>query len=314
MAAIIFEKAENSFFLVPSELVDLYLDTASELEIKVMLYLLRNGGKLLSDTELAKKFGVSSEDIFAAIEFWVKNGVILKKNERYSINFSAKDSRPNYSADVIAKRVESDGKLKSLINGVEDLYGKMLSPTELNSLMTLYEWDGISPELILLIISHCRENGKKGFKYIEKTAIEWFESGIDTVEKAETKINELERKKSTEYTVQKIIGAENRALTAKEKEVINDWINGLSLSEELIEKAYETTVEKTGKYSVSYMNTVLRSWHTRGISSVKDLENEKTAATPKKSYSSKKTQTKLDAGKYAEYSWEILKNETENLD
>ena len=137
---------------------------------------------------------------------------------RQQINFSAKDSRPNYSADVIAKRVESDGKLKSLINGVEDLYGKMLSPTELNSLMTLYEWDGISPELILLIISHCRENGKKGFKYIEKTAIEWFESGIDTVEKAENKINELERKKSTEYTVQKIIGAENRALTAKEKE------------------------------------------------------------------------------------------------
>jgi DnaD/phage-associated family protein len=102
--------------------------------------------------------------------------------------------------------------------------------------------------------------------------------------------------------------------SACREDVVRLCRKGLSLSEELIEKAYETTVEKTGKYSVSYMNTVLRSWHTRGISSVKDLENEKTAATPKKSYSSKKTQTKLDAGKYAEYSWEILKNETENLD
>ncbi len=313
MAAIIFEKAENSFFLVPSELVDLYLDTASELEIKVMLYLLRNGGKLLSDTELAKKFGVSSEDIFAAIEFWVKNGVILKKNERYSINFSAKDSRPNYSADVIAKRIENDEKLKDLINGVENLYGKMLSPTELNSLMTLYEWDGISAELILLIISYCKENGKKGFKYIEKTAIEWFESGIDSVEKAEAKINDIERKKTNEFTVQKIIGAENRALTAKEKEVIAQWIGELGLSTELIEKAYETTVEKTGKYSVSYMNTVLKSWSTRGVTSVSDLEKEKTAAS-QKSYPSKKPKTNIDAGKYAEYSWEILKNETENLD
>ncbi|MBQ2946076.1 MAG: DnaD domain protein [Clostridia bacterium] len=312
MSAIIFEKTENSFFLVPSELVDRYLDGASELELKLMLYLLRNGGKLLSEDMLAQKFSVSAEEIMGAVDFWVKSGIIVKKNERYSINFSVKDSRPSYSADVIAKRVEGDPNLRALINGVETLFGKMLSPTELNSLMTLYEWDGISPELILLIISHCKENGKKGFKYIEKTAVEWFEAGIDTVEKAEAKIKESERRKSTEYTVQKIIGAENRALTAKEKECVNAWINELEASEELISRAYETTVEKTGKYSIGYMNTVLRSWHTQGIKTVKDIEKDKKPAAKKTSAKGKSA--KLNAGKYAEYSWEILKNETENLD
>ena len=305
MAAIVFEKTENSFFLVPSELVDNCLDSADELQLKVILYLLRSGDKLLAEEEVAARFGVAVPDVRAAVAFWVKKGVLKKKNERYSINMSGKKGRPEYSAEDIAEKVGSDKKLRSLIGGVEDLYGRPLSPTELGSLTALYEWDGISPELIMLIVTYCFENGKKGFKYIEKTAAEWFESGIDTVEKAEAKIGEKERQKSSEYAVAKIIGAENRALTENEKKCIALWTGEYGFDKKMISKAYETTVEKTGKYSISYMNTVLKSWHDRGVTDEKGVEATKKAARS----SAKK---KVDTSKYVDFSWEILKNETEN--
>ncbi len=307
MGAIIFEKTENSFFLVPSELVDNYLDKANELQLKVILYLLKNGGKLLSEEMLAEKFGVDNNQITQSIEFWVKNGIILKKNERYSINFAAKGGKPSYSADVIAMRAEKDLKLKELFENTAKLYGRPLSPTELNSLITLYEWDGISPELIYFIVSYCYENGKKGFKYIEKTATAWFEEGINTVLKAENKVKEQNRKKTDEFAVSKLIGAENRALTETEKKCIALWLNDYGFDMDVISKAYETTVEKTGKYSIQYMNTVLRSWNEKKVKTVDDVKKEKAPVSSKT-----KKKSKIDAGKYVEYSWEILKNETEN--
>ena len=169
MAAILFEKSENSFFLVPSDLVDSCLDSADELEIKMILYLLRNGDKLLSEEEIALRFGVGVSDVKSAVAFWVRKGILKKTNERYSINLSAKKGRPEYSADAVAEKVKQDRKLRQLIEGVEDLYGRPLSPTELGSLTALYEWDGISPDLILVIVTYCFENGKVFFQCVMLT-------------------------------------------------------------------------------------------------------------------------------------------------
>lgn len=52
------------------------------------------------------------------------------------------------------------------------------------------------------------------------------------------------------------------------------------MSEAMIRNAYERTVKNTGKISMPYMNTILRSWYDKGIKTVSQIP-EKDAQSPK---------------------------------
>ena len=52
------------------------------------------------------------------------------------------------------------------------------------------------------------------------------------------------------------------------------------MSEAMIRNAYERTVNNTGKISMPYMNTILKSWHTKGIKTVSQIaEKENTSSS-----------------------------------
>ena len=67
------------------------------------------------------------------------------------------------------------------------------------------------------------------------------------------------------------MGIGEREFTKSEKSYIEKWI-GLKLSIELLTKAYEITVEKTGKISYSYMAKILDNWQISGIKTAEDAE------------------------------------------
>ena len=67
--------AWNSIFAVPSKVVDEGLKFSDGVKLKVLLFVLRNAGRSVDDTEISKATGVNVTDIPEALDYWVSIGV-----------------------------------------------------------------------------------------------------------------------------------------------------------------------------------------------------------------------------------------------
>lgn len=67
--------AWNSIFAVPSKVVDEGLKFSDGVKLKVLLFVLRNAGRSVDDTEISKATGVNVTDIPEALDYWVSMGV-----------------------------------------------------------------------------------------------------------------------------------------------------------------------------------------------------------------------------------------------
>lgn len=304
MPSVIMESKDNSYIMLPSAVVDRYINAATHSQLKVLLWLIKNAGKTADEFEIAAYLNISAEDLNDAIAFWVKNEVLIKKGERLSLNvsgYSMTDS-PAYSGEVIAEKLKNDKRLAMLAEKASQLLGKLLSPSELSLILKLNDYEGLSPEVIILIIEHCVSNGQKGLRNIEKTAKNFSEMGIDTAGKAENYIKELGYRRSMEAKIASIIGAAGRPLTESEKKNIAVWSSEYKFSLDMIKKAYEITVDNTGKYSITYMSTILRSWFEKGFKTIEDADNEQ---KPRKK---KKKEANFDISENIKNSWKIVQN------
>ena len=84
--------AWNSIFAVPSKVVDEGLKFSDGVKLKVLLFVLRNAGRSVDDTEISKATGVNVTDIPEALDYWVSMGVFnrientftpVKNNEEF---------------------------------------------------------------------------------------------------------------------------------------------------------------------------------------------------------------------------------------
>jgi DnaD/phage-associated family protein len=80
--------AWNSVFAVPSKIVDEGLKFSDGVKLKVLLFVLRNCDKELSDEVISKATGVNVTDIPEALDYWVNFGVLCKSGEEYNISQS----------------------------------------------------------------------------------------------------------------------------------------------------------------------------------------------------------------------------------
>lgn len=76
--------AWNSVFAVPSAVVDNGLKFADGVKLKVLLCILRNSGKELSEGEISLCTGVNQTDIPEAVDYWVSIGILHKDSDTYT--------------------------------------------------------------------------------------------------------------------------------------------------------------------------------------------------------------------------------------
>ena len=70
--------AWNSIFAVPSKVVDEGLKFSDGVKLKVLLFVLRNAGRSVDDTEISKATGVNVTDIPEALDYWVSMGLFIE--------------------------------------------------------------------------------------------------------------------------------------------------------------------------------------------------------------------------------------------
>ena len=107
--------------------------------------------------------------------------------------------------------------------------------------------------------------GRKPFlSQIRKEGFVWARLGVDTMERAEERIQTLTRLRSREGEVLRLLDISPRPLIQREKDYIAAW-DGMGFDSEAIRMAYERTVLKKQSMDWGYMNAILRRWHEKGL-------------------------------------------------
>lgn len=293
----------SSAFAVPSPIVDQHLKLCGGAALKVLLLLLRRGGD--ADLgEISSFLNLPQADVQDAINYWVHLGVLRQTQEREAsqpsaaahtpapapvLSYTEEEDQPEeQSSSKPAMRVErrrlttreinemgkQDQNIAYLLQEAQGVLGKPLTPVSTDTIVALYSYYGMQPDLILMLLQYCVSMGKDNMRYVEKVAASWMEAGIDTHEKAENEILRATRRQSAEEQIRRMMGIYDRALVSSEREYIRVWTEEMNCSMELISLAYERTIEQKGKLSFAYINGILQNWRSKGITTVKQAREE----------------------------------------
>ena len=258
---------------------------ASLCDLKVLWLICAKGGAV-DIGELCDFSGASESEVMSSLSYWRGAGVIecempkaADKGQKVPEQQAEKpkkvaraDVLPEYTSDEIANILEKNTKLSSFISECQKIMGKMFNIHEVNVLIGLVDYLDLDCDYIMLLLTYCVSHGKKTLHYAEKTAFGFYDSGITTVESLSAELQRRENVASVEGRIRTLFGLGGRALTAKEKKEISAWINDWGFSFEIIEKAYEVTVDATGGASLHYANSVLDRWNAEGIRTTEQID------------------------------------------
>lgn len=195
---------------------------------------------------------------------------------------------PDYTTEDISQALaDSASTFPALVGEVERRLGKRLSTADLKSLYTLYDHLALPTEVILMLVGWCIEDvskkygaGRKPFlSQIRKEGFIWARLGVDTMERAEERIQALTRLRSRESEVLRLLDIPPRPLVQREKDYIAAW-DGMGFDNEALRIAYERTVLKKQSMDWGYMNGILRRWHEKGLHTAAAIRTEDREARP----------------------------------
>ena len=204
------------------------------------------------------------------------------------------DTPPDYVTQDVVSALERDGDFASLQRQVERELGSLLSPADLKTLYTVYDYLALPPEVILLLTSWCVEETERKYgqgrrprmSVLKKEAFRWHDRGVDTLSAAEEFLQGQKGLAQRERALLPQLGIRDRSPLDKEREYIAAWFQDYGFSIPMIKLAYERTVERTGKLSFPYVNSILRSWYEKGVTTPKQALEERRPPEPGESVSS----------------------------
>lgn len=235
-----------------------------------LLYLYLRAGGSESQAQSALRFTAQRMDLAVAFlkqaGLWQEAPVILRPAQP-----------PTYTEhDLI--RVKDDCQFTRLLGEVQRRLGKILSVEESKVLLSIYEYLGMSEEVVSILISYCVQRARaKGsgrmpsMHAIEKEAYHWADLGIDTMEEAAAYMQMQLERQSKVGKLRNLLQLGERRLTAGEEKFLLQWIDW-GFGEQEILKAYEKTCMNTGGLKWPYMNSILKSWHEKGLHTVDAIE------------------------------------------
>jgi DnaD/phage-associated family protein len=186
---------------------------------------------------------------------------------------------PEYTASDINRELENQASpFPILVQEVQRRLGKVLSTNDLKSLYTIYDFSGLPPEVILLVVNWTIEEFQRKYgpsrlprlPQIQQEAMRWKERGVDTVESAEAHMRRLAQLRDRSVQILALLDIRDHKPIKQEKEYIARWLD-MGFPDEVIRLAYEKTIMQTQKLSWKYLDSILTDWHQKGLHSVKEI-------------------------------------------
>ena len=270
-------------FSVPNALVDSYINSLTELHLKVILYLLRHNNEEIPLNNISEDLNTSILKIKEALIFLRNKGIIkdnlvkstpkIKKMDNKNSIYESVYKYQKPDSSFVVSRINSSDEIAFLMKEAQNILGRPISNLDSATLIMIHDTDGLPINVILMLMEYCTSIGKSNMRYIEKVAVAWGNEGIDTIEKAEKKIKKIQKENIAWNSVRNVLGLEKRSPTSKESELCNKWIHDLNLPLDLIKKAFDKCVNVKGKYIASYIDAILKDWINKKINDVNSLND-----------------------------------------
>lgn len=291
----------GSVFAIPTSIVDRHIKIASPLQLRIILFLLRNSETTYTIEQLSELFSAHTEDIQDGISFWVERGVLCENCNEYAPvsvapaqqteeksqpqeRLEVKEEKPKVvrrtqtrltKPDIIssAQRVSEDEGLQHLLAEVEAALSKPLSCGDTSTIVMLYDTCGLPAEVIAMLVHYCVSIDKGSMRKIEQMGVEWADAGIDSLEAADNRISQMKQTSANWNTVKGVFGLKNvGSATKKQLEYADKWVGEWHFSGDMLRHAYELCVDQTGEMSMPYINKILKRWQGAGIFRIEDIE------------------------------------------
>ena len=318
---------DYGYVSVSSKFIEDYMPEANAEFVKVYLWTLNLARREESVelSEIAASLGLIESDVLHAISYWESKGIL--KSEDGRVTFYSPESfpkggnvhaagvadGPGYAPGEAASAIYNDSDLSEMVTLAQEILGKPLNTSDTETLYWFYDGLKFSPEVILMLLEYCVSKGKRRMSYIEKVAISWHERRITSMEAVNEYIQKENEKSGKIYSVRKILGINNRALSTSEEQYINRWLDMYHMDETMIERAYDQCIMQTAKLSFQYMEKILERWHTQGIHTVAEAEADELKFKNTRSAKTNGSQTgNLDRG-YEVFSDDYDHDELEKL-
>jgi DnaD/phage-associated family protein len=296
---------EKKYVLPPPETITIsaeaankLIDSANPAAALLYLYILKNGGTLSSEQAAAElKLG---DGIYPAMAELKKLGLIASEPKTIT---EREDTPPEYTAEDIERSVESGSSFRPLIEELQHMLGKILSGNELKIFYGIYDYLGLPAEVIVLLVNHCiekqaaryGEGRKPTVRMIEREAYAWARREIFSLEMAEEYLKHLAKISDMTEKVKEVLRIGNRALSPTEEKYIASWLE-MGFDADALEIAYDRTVIKTGELTWAYMNSIVKSWNSKGLRTAADIlsNDSRTPGQRKKSADRQPDKTELE--------------------
>lgn len=189
------------------------------------------------------------------------------------------DELPKYSAKEIAKSIGGDPGFRYLADETQRRMGKVLSQSDLSTLMGIYERMGMPVEVACMLVTHCVKETERRFgpgrkptmRQIEREAYRWETMALMSEKEAERYLAGQEQRHTAYHQVLRALQILGRAPSASEEKYINDWLD-MGFDPEAVYRAYDITVVNTGALKWKYMDSILRSWHDKELHTLEQID------------------------------------------
>ena len=265
----------NSNFAVPNVIVDDYIRSADGDYIKILLIVLRNTSVVPTIEQLVLISGLSIDTVKSALKFWSDNGIICAVD-----NFSKISDIKNYKPkllqpSVIMQLAEDSKDIKDIINIAQNISGnKQLTPFEMSSLISAYNYLGMPKDVILALFSDCKLNNMN-IMVFDNTISRWASMGVSTLEDA----NKYLHNEDYFRNVAKIFNL--KYLLPNQKELVAFWSENnypLEIVQHVYDVLHNFDMSNNGvqsKANIFYINKLISNWISKGINTldrIKQLE------------------------------------------
>ena len=289
----------GSVFAVPCEIVDKFLNKLDETQLRVLIYMLRNSETAVNGRIMSEKLGITADEVDRVLICLKNMGLLLcanpvayslKEERNVEINKVKLSKEIKYyrpKASDVVRILAASKDMQDMMKDVEIIWGEPISTSFSGVLVQLHERGGLPPAVILMLIQYAVSSGIKNVRYIEMMGLTWANCGIDTIEKAEKKIADLDRRSVVWKNFERVIGIDHRSPTSTEEEAVMRWVDEWHFDDRMIREAYDRCVDMKGKYILKYMDSIIKRWKNLGIFSIEQAlsENKKRLSKKPRIYS-----------------------------
>lgn len=294
MSTFMFKSNSINYTPVSNVFIENFMPKARGEFVKVYLLMLKytSSGEIgVNSTITASTLNLLESDIMNALNYWNDEGVInlvpVDKFGNFNVEFIDLDNiDPNTVPEVNLLDELNKDSIRGTMKEIERILGRPLNPNEMENYLGWQNQFNFSPELILLLIEYCVSKGKSDCRYFEKVAIGWYDSGVRTMDDAQTHIKQHEDKWIKYRKILAYLGIKDSEIMKPQQDLLNKWVNEWGFPIEVIEKAAKICFERLNRADFKYMDGILNSWNKDGLKTLNDVltKNNKpkfTKTTPK---------------------------------